>query len=149
MILRAAVSADAADFAEIHALAFETPWSAGDIRPFIDNHAAFGFAAHTEDGALAGFILCRVMAGEAEVLTIAVHPDHRRRGYAAALVARAMSQALLTADAMFLEVAADNPGAAALYERAGFVAVGRRPGYYSRREGGSIDAVVMRRTLNS
>jgi ribosomal-protein-alanine N-acetyltransferase len=60
-----------------------------------------------------------------------------------------MARASLKAEAMFLEVAADNPGAIRLYERAGFATVGRRSGYYGRRQGGSVDAIVMRRALNS
>ena len=50
---------------------------------------------------------------------------------------------------MFLEVAEDNPGAIALYERTGFTAVGRRASYYGRPGAQAVDAVVMRRTLNS
>jgi len=43
----------------------------------------------------------------------------------------------------------DNPGALALYEAAGFAPSGRRPGYYARTDGPAVDAVVMRRELNS
>jgi ribosomal-protein-alanine N-acetyltransferase len=50
---------------------------------------------------------------------------------------------------MFLEVGADNPTAQALYERAGFVPAGRRPGYYTRPGVTAVDAIVMRRTLNT
>jgi ribosomal-protein-alanine N-acetyltransferase len=64
------------------------------------------------------------------------------------LLAEAMAFASARAEAMFLEVAADNPGAIALYAVAGFEAVGRRAGYYGRLAGGSVDAIVMRRGLN-
>ena len=147
MSIRAAVSADAAAFAAVHALAFETPWSAGDIRPFIDDRASFGFAAETAEGAVAGFILCRIMAGEAEILTLAVDPAHRRQGLATSLVIHAMAAARVSADSMFLEVAADDPGAIALYEKTGFEPVGRRGAYYARRGAAAVDAVVMRMTL--
>jgi [ribosomal protein S18]-alanine N-acetyltransferase len=49
---------------------------------------------------------------------------------------------------MFLEVAADSSGAIALYEGAGFARVGARPGYYARGNN-AVDALVMRRDLNS
>jgi ribosomal-protein-alanine N-acetyltransferase len=49
----------------------------------------------------------------------------------------------------FLEVAADNAGAIALYDASGFEAAGRRAGYYARQEGPAADALVLRRTLNS
>jgi ribosomal-protein-alanine N-acetyltransferase len=90
-----------------------------------------------------------VMAGEAEVLTLAVRPAQRRRGIARALVDAAALLASRTASAMFLEVADDNPAAVALYAQAGFAAVGRRAGYYARPGAPAADAIVMRRTLNS
>ena len=51
------------------------------------------------------------------------------------------------AEAMFLEVAADNPSARALYQANAFREVGRRPGYFSRRDG-AVTALIMRRDLN-
>lgn len=56
--------------------------------------------------------------------------------------------ALAGAEACFLEVAADNAAALALYKAAGFQTAGLRPRYY-KRAGGEIDALVMRRDLNS
>jgi ribosomal-protein-alanine N-acetyltransferase len=53
------------------------------------------------------------------------------------------------ADSMFLEVAVDNAPAIALYEAAGFAAVGRRPGYYDRGAAGRVDALILRLDLNS
>ena len=50
---------------------------------------------------------------------------------------------------MFLEVAVDNPAAIALYQAAGFVPAGRRRGYYRRQGADAMDALVLRRTLNS
>jgi ribosomal-protein-alanine N-acetyltransferase len=146
--VRLATRADADALAEIHAAAFETPWKAGDIRRFAEDPGGFALAAEA-DGGLAGFILCRVLAGEAEVLTLAVRPGHRRRGLARALVEAALGLAARTAEAMFLEVALDNAGAVALYAGKGFAVVGRRAGYYARRGAPAADALVMRRTLNT
>ncbi len=148
MNLRPVTRADGAALAELHAAAFDEPWPADDILRFAEGRG--GFALAVEDGgALVGFILCRLIAGEAEVLTLAVRPAARRRGIARALLEAALGLAQPTAETMFLEVAADNPGAVALYEGAGFETVGRRAGYYGRAGGGSVDAIVMRRTLNS
>jgi len=149
MRLRAATAVDAPALAEVHASAFDAPWTAQDLAHFVADRTAFALVAETDAGETVGFILCRLIAGEAEMLTLAVRPAHRRQGVAAALVAGALGLAAQRAEAMFLEVAVDNPGAIALYERAGFAAVGRRAAYYSRPHGGGVDAVVMRRALNS
>lgn len=148
MKLRPVTQADGAALAELHAAAFDEPWSAEEILRFAEDRGGFALAVEA-DGALAGFILCRLIAGEAEVLTLAVRPAARRRGIGRALLEAALALAQPTAESMFLEVAADNPGAVALYQGAGFEPVGRRAGYYGRPGAGSVDAIVMRRALNS
>lgn len=96
----------------------------------------------------AGFLLGRAVAGDAEVLTLAVAPEARRRGLGRKLVARFLYQARLRgAGSAFLEVSAENAAAIALYESAGFAAAGRRKGYYATPEGERIDAIVMWRDL--
>ena len=86
-----------------------------------------GYAWLAEDE---GFILYRAIAGEAEILTLAVAPDARRRGVARALVETAMAAAAAAGTtSAFLEVAESNAAAIALYQSAGFAEVGRRPGY--------------------
>ena len=97
--------------------------------------------------AAGGFILCRVAADEAEVLTLAVLPEARRRGVGGALLTSALALALAWGvRTFFLEVAEDNPAALALYQGAGFGPIGRRPGYY-RRASGSVAAIVLSRRL--
>ncbi len=91
-----------------------------------------------------GFILCRIAADEAEVLTLLVLPPFRRRGVAAALLRAALDTAHAAgATAMYLEVAADNAAGLALYAALGFRQVGRRPHYY----GGKTDALVLKGDL--
>jgi len=148
MIIRAAAAADAETLAAVHASAFALPWSAEDMRRFAGGAGAWALAAEL-DGEIAGFILCRALAGEAEILTLAVRPERRRRGVAGALLAAATALAARSAGAMVLEVAVDNASAIALYGGAGFEPVGRRRAYYGRPVGGAVDAIVMRRLLNS
>lgn len=149
MNLRAVTLADAAVLAEVHATSFDVPWRAADFAQFLADPSCFAVGADIDAGAMAGFILCRAIAGEAEVLTLAVRPDRRRAGLGASLVAAAVALASTRAAAIFLEVGIDNPGARALYERAGFACVGRRLGYYARPGAAASDALVMRRTLNT
>lgn len=141
MSLRAAPAEDAAILAGLHAAAFDKPWSAGEIAALMTTPGVF---ALTVD--LQGFILCRSIAGEAEVLTLAVVPAARRLGVGRALVEAAAGLAATQAAAcLFLEVAHDNVAALALYAAAGFERVGLRKGYYLS----GADAVVMRRALNT
>ena len=135
--------------AALHAEAFDRPWSAAEFETLLAS-SGVGALGVESGGALAGFILVRAIAGEAEILTLAVAPAARRRGVGRDLVEAGAGTALaLGADVLWLEVAEDNAAALALYAAAGFDIAGRRRGYYARREGPAADAVVMRRVLNS
>jgi len=139
---------DANGLAIVHATAFDAPWTGPDIATLLASPGVFALAG-SDGGGLQGFILVRAIAGEAEILTLAVDPAFRRRGLAGALVEGAAAVALsLDAEALFLEVAEDNAAAIALYADAGFAEVGRRRGYYARPADMRIDALVMRRDLN-
>jgi len=130
---------DARILARLHAQAFDAPWDAPALGGLLRQAGVFGLGVDT-----AGFILCRVVADEAEILTLATAPSARRQGLGRRLVeAAAETAALRGATRLFLEVADDNAAARALYTRAGFVEVGRRRGYYARSEGGAVDALVL------
>ena len=148
MKLRPLALDDAFALARVHAGGFDHPWSEGEMAETLMQPAVFGLAV--EDETLAGFVLCRAMAGEAEVLTIAVDPAARRQGVGAALMTAAIGAArALGAESLFLEVAVDNTAATHLYQGLGFSQAGTRRGYYRRATGGAVDALVMRLSLNS
>ena len=148
MRITAAGPGDAAVLASLHASAFAAPWSVGSLAEGIGARHGFAFLAVRGDTPL-GFILAQAVAGEAEVLTLAVAPQARREGVGRALVeAAAQAAAGRGAATVWLEVAEDNTTAVALYAAAGFEAAGRRRGYYGR-PGGAVDALMMRRRLNS
>ncbi|MFD1913895.1 ribosomal protein S18-alanine N-acetyltransferase [Halodurantibacterium flavum] len=130
----------AGDMAALHALCFThpRPWSAAEFADLLR-------APHVWSVELGqGFALCRAIAGEAELLTLAVHPAARRQGLGRQLLSRYESDAVLRgAQKSFLEVAADNQAARALYSRAGYAEAGIRRNYY----GAKIDAIVMRKPL--
>jgi [ribosomal protein S18]-alanine N-acetyltransferase len=149
MRLVAASPADAPAMAVAHADSFKDSWSAGDIAALLASPGAFAILVRDEAGAVPAFALARATADEAELLTLAVAPGVRRRGLGAALVeAVAGASSAAGSRRLFLEVAADNTAALALYRRAGFKQVGARVGYY-RRPGGASDALVFARDLNS
>jgi ribosomal-protein-alanine N-acetyltransferase len=134
----------AGELAALHAGSFETAWSEAEIAALLEGPGATALLA--EDG----FILVRTTAGEAEVLTLAVAPEGRRRGVGRALLREALVQVVETgAESLFLEVAADNAPALGLYGAEGFAEVGRRRGYYARPGQPAADALVLRRALPS
>lgn len=142
--LRALVPADAELLAALHKLGFEEHWSAESFAALIASPGVFGVLAGTKEPL--GFILCRAVAGESEILTVFVPEAHRRAGVGGALVERALVEAReQAARSVFLEVAEDNKAARRLYRRHGFTEVGRRPRYYK----GTIDALILRRDLGA
>jgi len=130
---------DAGRLATIHAEAFGgAAWSADAFADLLGQTGVF--AAESADG----FILMRVVADEAEILTLAVRPSARRGGQGAGLVGDGViGAAARGAVRVFLEVAEDNVAARALYDRAGFAEAGRRPGYYAGADGARRDALLL------
>ena len=139
--------------AALHARCFVTPrpWSAAEFAGFLTDNLCFSLTALSQEGPaknLAGFLVGRVVAGEAELLTLAVAPEARRQGIAARLLAAFLAEARArNAETAFLEVAADNQAALALYRAGGFAPVGLRPAYYPRVAAPALDAVVMARPV--
>jgi ribosomal-protein-alanine N-acetyltransferase len=141
-----AVGAEAAELLEtLHQQAFPKPWSAAEIAKLLENPAVFAILSRGANAQ--GFAMGWAAAGDAELLTVAVVPEARRRGVGAALVTAIGVAALVRgAASMHLEVAEDNAAARALYVKLGYAESGRRHAYYAG-DGGPIDAIVMRRTL--
>ncbi len=132
--------------AEIHAACFTTPraWSAEEFTGLLDMPGAFLIEADDD----AGFLLGRAIAGEAEVLTLAITPHARRKGLARALLNTFETKArALKAQSAFLEVSAQNEAAIALYLGAGFRESGQRCGYYTAPNGARIDALILSKPL--
>jgi ribosomal-protein-alanine N-acetyltransferase len=137
-----------ARMAAIHAAAFARRgqiWSEAEITAMLDRPLIH--AAHLGQD---GFALVQIIAPEAEILTIAVDPAAQGKGLGGALLRHAMSVAITKgAHDLFLEVAADNTAALALYARAGFVQTGLRRGYYARPASAPVDAVTLRHRLSA
>jgi [ribosomal protein S18]-alanine N-acetyltransferase len=137
-----------ARMAAIHAAAFAGRgqiWSEADFTAFDTapaTHSVFG-----ED---MGFALIRVIAPEAELLTLAVDPAAQGHGLGRKIMVTAMELAARHgAETMFLEVAEDNAPARALYARMGFAESGRRRGYYARPGTAAVDAILMTCSLSA
>jgi ribosomal-protein-alanine N-acetyltransferase len=130
--------------AELHALCFTVPrpFSVRDFTQFLTSDLCFLI------GDARGFALGQVAVDEVELLTLAVHPDHRRAGLGRNLLRTFETEAFTRgAHDVFLEVSAENPGARRLYDTAGYRTSGARPGYYRTPGGGRIDAILMTKPL--
>jgi ribosomal-protein-alanine N-acetyltransferase len=138
------VSDQAAALAAIHALAFTDTrsWSADEFRSLLADPSVF------LTGNADAFVLGRVVLDEAEILTLATHPDVRRQGRARVVLEEFTNEAAKRgAVTVFLEVAADNIPAISLYLGAGFTEIARRSGYYRKTDGSTVDAVILRRVI--
>jgi len=142
---------DAAILERLHREEFSRPWSAAEFEALLLQPTVFGFLA-VETGRqrteAVGFVLARLAAGEAEILTVAVLRACRRQGLGRRLMDAVLRELhAQRAEALFLEVDETNAPAIALYRRLGFSQVARREGYYSGPGGSRSGALVMRRDL--
>lgn len=144
--IEAADPSCADSLAALHAACLEEAWPAADIATLLRQPGVF--AALATDKAPVGFVLWRVAADEAEILSIGVLPSVRRHGIATALLRAAVASLLAGGIAsLFLEVARDNEAALAFYRSHGFGEVGRRSRYYRRAGGRYADALVLKLTI--
>lgn len=133
-----------ADAARLEQLCFTDGVSQDALRSFAEAQANHYYAA-VEDGCFAGYGGFSLAADEAEILTVAVVPEMRRRGIARALMERMLADAAdLGAAVMYLDVRESNEGARALYRVLGFEEIGQRRNYYTKpRE----NAILMQKAL--
>lgn len=131
--------------ARLHALCMQTPapWGVDAFRATLSSPGVSAIChAH-------GFALLRTVLDEAELLTIAVHPDHQKQGIGAGLLDRvhqvARSNGAVTS---FLEVAVGNLPATRLYRSVGYAEIARRTAYFMAPDGHRQDALVMRKSLD-
>ena len=149
IFIDAAEPADAARLAEIHATGFARGWSEDEIEALIADRTVFALAFKRESRfgtrRILGFVLVRLAAGEAEILTIVFEPAARGRGHGRQLLEEVLRRLYSErAEAAFLEVDEGNAAAGTLYRRVGFVEVGRRKGYYHHADAAPSAALVMR-----
>jgi ribosomal-protein-alanine N-acetyltransferase len=138
-MLSTAGARDARRLAALHAASFHRGWSDGEFETLLIDRNIVADRA-TVGSNLVGFILSRVAADEAEILSVAVATARRGKG-----LARRLLDLNLRRRAVFLEVDEGNLPARKLYRRAGFREVGRREGYYPERKGAA--ALILRRDL--
>ena len=133
------------ELALLHAPLFPAGWNAAAFRQLLDHPGSTAFIARAgEPLETTGFVVGRLIADEAEILTLGVRETWQRRGIGRRLV-EAFCRAAAKAEArrLYLEVAADNATALRLYQRLGFAESGRRKAYYERPGMPSEDAIIL------
>ena len=128
--------------AALEKLCFADPWSENSVSSELNNDLALWLVAMNDD-TVVGYIGSQTVAGETDVMNIAVHPDWRRRGIAQSLIECLVVELKNRgSEALMLEVRASNAPAIALYEKLEFRQVGRRPNYYRNPK---EDALILRK----
>ena len=133
-----------AALAELHALCFTVPrpWRSEEFADLLETPGIF-LVRHE-----AGFALGRIAGPEAELLTIAVHPDAQNAGHGRRLIERFIADAATRgALDLFLEVADNNAPAIALYQRMGFTKIAERKNYFQQKKGPALTAHIYKRAI--
>jgi [ribosomal protein S18]-alanine N-acetyltransferase len=141
--LRLLLRSELGALAKLHAECFPVdPWTVRDFMELLAIRGASGHLVVSPQAGIMAFILDLIGPDDAEILTIGVAPDARRRGWARALISDLAKRARQRgARRVLLEVAADNKPAISLYSSAGFILLGERPGYY-KSPSGRADALI-------
>lgn len=142
-ILGGSTEAFVVPLSALHRICFpEEAWEPREMAKIMAIAGFFGRIAWEHDWP-AGLALALDLGGECEILALGVVPELRRAGIGSALLGSIREEARRRgARQVFLEVAADNIAARALYAAQGFCQIGRRLNYY-RRQAGPVDALVL------
>lgn len=123
---------DLSQMLAIERLSFPSPWSEEDLKTALNSGGRLRCLGLSENARLIGWGCFAAGFSEAHLMTVAVHPDLRRRGYGRQLMQSLMQAASdCGAKYMELECRRSNLAAQALYKSLGFIRVGVKPGYYT------------------
>lgn len=130
--------------AALEAVCFRDPWSERSVASELTNPLSCWLVAVDGETVL-GYIGSQTVLDESDVMNVAVHPDHRRKGIAQALVT-ALADALRERGSckLTLEVRSSNASAISLYERLEFRQIGLRKNYYRNPK---EDALILQKEL--
>ena len=128
--------------AALEAICFSDPWSERSVASELTNPLSLWLVAE-ENGEVAGYIGSQTVCGETDMMNVAVHPDHRRKGIAEGLINELVARLKsMESKSLTLEVRASNLPAISLYEKLCFGEVGRRKNYYRNPK---EDALILRK----
>jgi ribosomal-protein-alanine N-acetyltransferase len=147
-VVEPASARDAARLAQLHGASFARGWGEGEFERMIAERNTLVHRLRLGRRVI-GFAVSRIGADEAEILSVAVDSAYRGRGLSRTLLLTHMGHlAGRGVRTIFLEVEENNQPARRLYDRSGFVVVGRRERYYKQANGEQLNALLMRRDLS-
>jgi len=147
-VVEPASQRDAARLSQLHGASFHRGWGEGEFEAMLTERNTMIHRLRL-GRKLVGFIVSRIGADEAEIVSVALDPNQRGRGFSRDLLLQHLGHlAGRGVRTVFLEVEENNQPARRLYERAGFATVGRRERYYLQPGGEQLNALLMRRDLS-
>ena len=139
LLIRSMESLDVLPIAELEQICFSSPWSERALKESLEKPEYIFLVAELE-GRIAGYVGMIRALDEGDIMNLAVFPEFRKRGVGRGLLAALFDRAkALCINRVFLEVRESNEAARALYEKAGFHAIGLRKNFYEApRENGVL-----------
>lgn len=145
--LRQVSEAEAGTLTEIHEKCFPRYWNREAFTDFFSVKGTCAFLVEENENPVA-MVVYRISFDQADILTIAVLPQWRRKGLAEKMLSEMLVRCKNAGvKKMFLEVEEGNISAFNLYEKSGFKQIGRRKLYYQQLDGSYTDALVMEKKL--
>ena len=128
--------------AELETICFADPWSERSVASELENPLSCWLVA-MDGETLAGYVGSQTVLGETDMMNVAVCPDYRRQGIAENLILALIADLKAReSHCLTLEVRDSNASARALYEKLGFLEIGRRKNYYRNPK---EDALILRK----
>ena len=147
-VVEPAVARDVTRLAQLHGASFARGWGESEFESMLSERNTLVHRLRLGRNTV-GFAVSRIGADEAEILSIAVDEAYRGRGLSRALLMTHLGHlAGRGVRRIFLEVEENNQPARRLYDRTGFMVVGRRERYYKQPDGEQLNALLMRRDLS-
>lgn len=140
VIIRGMRYDDLDQITEIEKICFSLPWSKNSFEQELKNELAY-YQCAEEDGKIMGYMGMWRIIDECHITNVAVLPEYRNRGIASMLINKMVEICKCSEiQNMTLEVRQSNLPAINLYEKFGFISVGKRPRYYMKP---MEDAIIM------
>ena len=142
-MIRQLTKADIDKILPIEEASFSDAWTKTMFKDSFASSYFFGLVWE-EEGEIVGYVCGDAIFEDAQLMSIATSPNHRKKGIARGLLAAFEKECVNRgATVCFLEVRVSNTPARTLYERVGYEQIGVRKRYYPDGE----DALVMQKTL--